>query len=283
MGKEGRKLKSVEPMNMVSPFIMVERNEASNMFKDRIDIEAAEKYTRKKRAEGLKGFGILHIFLAAYVRTVSQYPGINRFIRGQRIYARNNIEIDMTIKKELKLDAPETCIKAVYDGDATADEVYRVFTKLVEDYKNTEDESNFDALARCLRYIPGIVLKFVIFLFKLLDYFGLLPRALTKLSPFHGSMFITSMGSLGIPPIYHHLYDFGNLPVFVSYGAKYTENRLEDDGSVKKHKYIDFCVVTDERICDGHYYASAFKMMKSILLNPEVLDEPPAQIKEDIK
>lgn len=283
MAKEGRKLKSLPSMNMVSPFIMVERNDSSNMFKDRIDVTAAEKYTHKKRAEGLKGFGMLHIFLAAYVRTVSQYPGINRFIRGQRIYSRNNIEIEMAIKKELKLDAPETCIKAEYSKSVTADEVYGVFTQLVENYKNSNSESKFDFVARVLRYIPGIILKFIIHIFKMLDYFGLLPRVLTKVSPFHGSMFITSMGSLGIPPIYHHLYNFGNLPVFISYGAKYTENTLEDDGTVKKHKYIDFCVVTDERICDGHYYASAFKMMKSLLLKPDSLDLPPEKIAEDIK
>ncbi len=283
MAREGRKLKTLPPMNMVSPFIMVNRVGSSNYFSDRIEITAADEYIKKKRAEGLKGFGMLHLFLAAYVRTVSQRPGINRFIRGQRAYARNNIEIDMTIKKELKLDAPETCIKAEYNPGDTADDIYRIFTKLVDDYKNTDDESNFDATAKVLRYIPAFFLKFVIFLFKFLDYFGLLPRALTKVSPFHGSMFITSMGSLGIPPIYHHLYDFGNLPVFVSYGKKYEENSIDSDGTVVKHKYVDFTVVTDERICDGHYYASAFKYLMGIMKNPSVLDTPPEKIVEDIK
>lgn len=283
MAREGRKLKTLPPMNMVSPFIMVNRVGSSNYFSDRIEITAADEYIKRKRAEGLKGFGMLHLFLAAYVRTVSQRPGINRFIRGQRAYARNNIEIDMTIKKELKLDAPETCIKAEYNPGDTADDIYRIFTKLVDDYKNTDDESNFDATAKVLRYIPAFFLKFVIFLFKFLDYFGLLPRALTKVSPFHGSMFITSMGSLGIPPIYHHLYDFGNLPVFVSYGKKYEENSIDSDGTVVKHKYVDFTVVTDERICDGHYYASAFKYLMGIMKNPSVLDTPPEKIVEDIK
>lgn len=283
MAREGRKIKTLPPMNMVSPFIMVNRVGSSNYFSDRIEITAADEYIKKKRAEGLKGFGMLHLFLAAYVRTVSQRPGINRFIRGQRAYARNNIEIDMTIKKELKLDAPETCIKAEYNPGDTADDIYRIFTKLVDDYKNTDDESNFDATAKVLRYIPAFFLKFVIFLFKFLDYFGLLPRALTKVSPFHGSMFITSMGSLGIPPIYHHLYDFGNLPVFVSYGKKYEENSIDSDGTVVKHKYVDFTVVTDERICDGHYYASAFKYLMGIMKNPSVLDTPPEKIVEDIK
>lgn len=283
MAKEGRRLKTIDPMNAVSPFIMVNRSGASNLFSDRIEITAAEKYILKKRAEGLKGFGMLHLFLAAYVRTVSQRPGINRFIRGQRIYARNGIEIQMTIKKTLRLDAPETCINAEYTPDCTADDVYHIFNELVDNYKKTDEENNFDIAAKVFRFIPGVLLKFVVHLLKTLDYFGLLPRFLTKLSPFHGSFFITSMGSLGIPPVFHHLYDFGNLPVFMSYGAKYEEYSIEKDGTVAKHRYIDFNVVTDERICDGHYYASAFKYLKNIFKNPEVLDNPPETIVEDIK
>ena len=283
MAKEGRRLKTIDPMNMVSPYIMSTRTGSSNLFKDRIELTAAEAYIKKKRSEGLKGFGMLHLLIAAYVRTVSQRPGINRYIRGQKIYARNTIEVDMTIKKELKLDAAETCIKAEYQPDATAEDVYYIFTKLVDDYKNSDDGSDFGVLVKVLRCIPGLLLRFLVGILKLLDYFGLLPRWLTKLSPFHGSMFITSMGSLGIPPVFHHLYDFGNLPVFLSYGAKYEEKTLNDDGTIKKSKYIDFTVVTDERICDGHYYASAFKYLKSILKNPEVLDNPPEKVIEDIK
>lgn len=283
MAKEGRRLKTIDPMNMVSTFIMVNRNGATNLFKEKLDIGVAEEYIRKKRKEGLKGFGMLHLFIAAYVRTVSQRPGINRFIRGQRVYARNSIEVEMTIKKELRLDAPETCIKAEYKPDATADEVYHQFNNLVDTYKKTDDESGLDSLIRVLNYIPGIFLKFIVHLLKTMDYFGLLPRFLTKLSPFHASLFITSMGSLGIPPIFHHLYDFGNLPIFISYGAKYEETYLDKKGELKTRRCIDFTVVSDERICDGHYYASAFKYMKSILANPEVLDNPPETIVEDIK
>ena len=44
--------------------------------------------------------------VASYVRTVSQRPGINRFIRGQRVHARNCIEVMLTIKKEIALDSP---------------------------------------------------------------------------------------------------------------------------------------------------------------------------------
>ena len=90
------------------------------------------------------------------------------------------------------------------------------------------------------------------------------------------------MGSLGIPPIYHHLYDFGNIPVFLAFGAKRTVYETRADGTVAKKKYLDYACVTDERIVDGHYYASAMKMIRSLLQHPDRLDEPIEEIKEDI-
>ena len=40
------------------------------------------------------------------------------------------------------------------------------------------------------------------------------------------------------------------------------ENEVEKDGSVKRVRYLDLNISTDERICDGHYYAEAFKKIK---------------------
>ena len=113
---------------------------------------------------------------------------------------------------------------------------------------------------------------------RFLDYFGLMPKAIAKVSPFHCSYFITSMGSLGIPPIYHHLYDFGSCPVFFSFGAKRRTYEIDNTGLVRRRQYMDFTFVLDERICDGYYYASALKLLKNILKNPWQLDEVPTVI-----
>ncbi len=283
--KEGRRVRSLPPMSYVIPYIMKTRNTSMNYIRDSIDIEKAEAYIRKKRQEGLSSFGMLHIFLAAYARTVSQKPGINRFIRGQRIYTRDHIEVMMTIKKEMTLESPDTCIKFYMTPQETAETVYHNFNKLVEENKakSGNGESGFDTTARILTYIPGIFLRFTIGFLRFIDYFGLVPRTLTHISPFHGSLAITSMGSLGIPPIYHHLYDFGNIPVFISYGAKRKVYELDKDGKSIPKRYIDITVVTDERICDGFYFASALKYMRTIFNNPEILDSPPENVMKDIR
>lgn len=280
---DGRKLRSLPPISRVSPYIMKTRNTSSNFIADTVEITNMERYIRRKRQEGYRNFGAMHVFLAAYVRTVSQRPGINRFVSGQKVFARNNIEIALTIKKDMQLNAPDTCVKAVFEPSATAEEVYETLNAVVmREKEKSALDSSFDSTARLLRFIPGLLLKFTVWLLALLDYFGLLPKKLLAVSPFHGSLVITSMGSLGIPPIYHHLYDFGNVPVFLAFGAKRSQNELQRDGAVVERRYIDYNVVTDERICDGFYYASALKYIKQLLKNPAVLSERPAEIIEDI-
>ncbi len=278
--REGRRIRTLPPMSYAVPFIMKERNDTQNMFEDVVDITNIERYLDEKHREGYTDMTLLHVILAAYVRVVAERPGINRFIAGQRIFARNNVECAMTIKKELSLESPDTCIKVNFDPRDNIYNVYKKFQKVAKEA--VAEETDFDDTARILTKLPRFLLRWAIALLKWMDYHGWLPKALEKVSPFHGSMIITSMGSLGIPAIFHHLYNFGTLPIFISYGSVFTADAIKRDGSRERHHFVTLKVVCDERICDGYYYASAFKRIKRYLLHPEVLDNTLEQIAEDI-
>lgn len=278
--KDGRLLRTLTPFSKVIPFIMPRRSDAQNFFEDVIDITAVEDYIAKKHAEGYKNVGLLHVIIAAYLRVLAQRPGINRFVSGQRVYARHGITGVMTIKKYLAVDSPDTSIKVDFSPYDTVLNVCEKFTATAE--KALNSSTDFDKTAAALCKMPRFLFRAAISFLNWLDYHGKLPKFLLDVSPFHGSFVITSMGSLGIDAIYHHIYDFGNLPVFISYGKKFTKTAIEKDGSVSARHYVTFRVVTDERICDGYYYASAFKMLKRYIQHPEWLDVPPAEILEDI-
>ncbi len=281
---DGYKLRTIQPMCKVSPYIMPNRTGACVYFNDSFEVTEVENYIRKKRNQGLKGFGLMHVLLAAYVRVVSQRPTINRFISGQKIFTHDeDIAILLTIKREMRLDAEETIVKLHCTPWDTADDVYRKLSKLIDENRVESADSDFDDAAKALNYIPGLVLKNAMWLLKLLDYFGLLGKKLLEISPFHGSFFVTSMGSLGIPPVFHHLYDFGNIPVFFSFGAKRKATEYRADGAAVERKYIDYTIVCDERICDGFNLASAFKLMRLYLRNPHVLDDPPESVTYDVE
>lgn len=280
---DGRLIRSLTPMQKVLPYIMVTRNTSTNSIADSVEVSNMERYIHQKRREGLKHFGITHVFLAAYVRCVAEFPGLNRFCAGQKVYQRHTIDVSMVVKKDMDSSSPDTCIKVHFNRDDTAAQVYEKFDAKVQAVKETSElDSSFDNLAALFNIVPGLLLKFVIWLLRVFDYFGLLLPALTELSPFHGSMFITSMGSLGIPPIYHHLYDFGNIVQFCSFGAKRTVKSIGPDGEEMVKKYVDYKWTTDERTVDGFYYAAVLKRMRSLLAHPEQLDEIP-EVKEDIE
>ena len=280
---DGRRIRSLDAMNQVSPYIMVTRNTSANYFEEAFEISNVDRYIRQKRREGMTNFGIMHVFLAAYCRTVAKYPGLNRFIAGQKVYSRmEDIQFCLTIKKEMSTQSPETVIKVHLSPKDTAYDVYHKVNETIENAKKAPLDSSFDVTAHALMLVPGVFLKFLVWLLKTLDYFGLLPKFLLEVSPFHGSIFFTSMGSLGIPPIYHHLYDFGNLPVFGSFGCKRKSLQILEDGTAVERKYVDFKFTLDERIVDGYYYAAFFKHFKRIVAKPEVLDKPPEEIKTDI-
>lgn len=279
--KEWYRVRSIDPLAIVSPYIMKNRIGSQNLLTDRIPTARVDKFIKAKQEEGMKNLSFMHVFIAAYIRAVSQRPALNRFIRGQKIYSRRDIELAITIKKEMTLESPDTVIKILFSPTDTLKDVYEKMNAAIDGYREAQD-GGFDRLAKVISFIPGLLLRGTVGILRFLDYFGLLPRFLTRLSPFHASCFITSMGSLGIPPVYHHLYDFGTVPVFCAFGAKQREFKVNADGSVFKYQYVDLTFSLDERIADGYYFASSLKLLRGYMRNPEQLENPPETVNYDI-
>lgn len=279
---DGRRIRTAPAMEQITAYFMPNRNGANNMFEESVEITELERYVRRKRREGLSNFGMSHVIMAAYVRTVAKYPALNRFIAGQKIYSRGeDIALCMTVKREMRTDAPDSVIKVHLHPADTAADVYRKFHVQVEKAKDEMENTAADNTANYFMMIPSLVLKFVMWLLKTLDYFGLVPAFLLEVSPFHGSVYFTSMGSLGIKPVYHHLYDFGTVPAFCAFGRKRRAEEIKD-GEIVERKYVDLKFNLDERICDGFYYANVIKYFLRLLSRPEVLDEIPETIEADI-
>ena len=279
--RTARKLKSLPSMEEIVPFIMVNRSGSQIFFRDTLEIERVERFIREKQHEGMINLSLLHVLIAAYIHTVAQRPAINRFIQGQRIWTKNNIEISLTIKQEMLLGSPDTVIKLAFPKTATLSDVYTALNTEVLNYR-ANPGNGVDDTAKAFTRLPGVILKFAVHFTKTLDYLGLIPKSLKKVSPFHSSIYVTAIGSLGIQTVYHHMYDFGCCPVFMAFGARHNVYIPDREGNIMKRKCVDVSFTLDERICDGYYYADAFKYMKRLLRNPERLDEVP-EVVEDVK
>ena len=280
--KDGRMIRSLPAFSRFIPYIMPTRNDALNYYEESMEVSEVDRCLRRLRVDGYKGLGMLHFLIAAYIRLVSMLPGLNRFVVGRRIYARHDICVVMTVKRALSTEATETTIKVHFEPTDTIFDVYRKLNEKIDEIKASDEHNNTEDVADALSHLPRLLLRIVIWLLRVLDYFGWLPESLTEASPFHGSLIITDLGSLRIGPVYHHIYNFGTLPMFLAFGAKHHVYELDRHGNMVDRKYVDCKLAMDERTVDGHYYAQAFQAWRYIFQHPEILEQPPTRIVDDI-
>ena len=277
---DGRKLKTVPPFFRVIPNVMLERSDSQVYFKQDIILKDMDAYIDKKAAEGIK-LSYMNIIYAALVRIIAERPYLNRFAMNGNLFARNKIFVSLAIKKNFSDEGQETTIKLPFNGTENIFEVKEKLDSAIEKNKYTTNSNNTDALAKALSLVPNGAIRVAIKLLSFLDRHGAMPKAVISASPFHTSVFLTNVGSLGIDSIYHHLYNFGTTSMFFAMGKK-KKSYVYDDDEIHEEKCITIAFVGDERICDGYYYATSFKLLSKYLKKPELLEEH-AVVKSDIK
>ena len=267
---DGKKVKGLDPIFRVIPNVMLDRDDSQVYFKQDIPLKNLDEYIDRKLEEGIR-FSYMDIIYSAIVRIIKERPQLNRFAMHGTLYERDGIYVTLTIKKGLDDNTPETTVKIPFTGDENIFEVSEILQKTIEKNKDLSAENSTDKLAGLLNLVPDTILKWAVKFLWFLDRHGLLPRAIIDASPFHTSAFLTNVGSLGIDSIYHHLYNFGTTSMFFSMGKKKRSYIYEDD-EIRQEKCITIAFVGDERICDGYYYASSFKLLSKYLRKPELLE-----------
>jgi len=178
-------------------------------------------------------------------------------------------------------EGEETLIKPEFNLEDTLADIARKVRIELENNQQIGQQNGSDKISKLLGILPDFVLRSVVWLLFRLDKIGLLPKLIYRVSPWHCSIFLTNIGSIGMESIYHHLYEFGTCSMFVAMGKKSRENILGKDGDILEQKSIVLKFVLDERICDGFYYASSMRQLNKILLDPTVLLTPPESIAYD--
>ena len=278
MRKDGRKIKTIDPMYKLISHIMVERNDSMNMIELTVQQDPIRKYMRRKKDEGYT-FSHLAIVLAAFIRTTAEYPFLNRFVVNKNLYARNELTIGMVVLKPGETEG--TMNKMFFKPDMTIYQVQEVLDEYIERNRGAGKTNSTDKLMATLLSIPGLA-RVGVNLIRWMDWHGLLPKAVIDASPFHCTMTITNLASIGTNYIFHHVYNFGTTSMLMAMGNT-REDPVKRHGEIVFDKVIPIGLVMDERIADGAQFALACKKLQSILQHPEVLEQPPEVVKEDIK
>lgn len=289
---DGNRLRDIDPFMQFFPFIMKNRNESAIYFKQEIDITAVKAFLHDRNRAAVAGGGsgikmtLFHVILAALVRIIAERPQMNRFVVGRRVYQRNAIKLAFVMKREFKDDAKEEIVVMTFDPEDTLD---TLSDKLQKEIHRIRNEAKRDGVSRSgivnwfnvLMLLPRFILQGFVSFVTWLDYHGWLPRFVVDLSPMHTSVFISNLGSLGIDAPFHHLYEFGTTPIFLTIGVSQKVPKVLPDNTIGVREVVNLAVTLDERIGDGFYYARSLKRFQQILENPHELEKPWPQKREN--
>ncbi len=277
MRKDGRRVRTIQPMYQVAAHIMAERSDSMNMTEVDIDLEPIQNYLHEKRKEGVS-LSHLGVVLAAYIRTLCEFPYLNRFVVNKTIYARNEVAIGMVVLKPGEHEG--TMNKMHFDRKMNIFEVQETIDAYIQENRGAGDTNSTDDLIRKLLAVPGLC-RFGVNVFKWMDKHGLLPKSIIDASPFHCSMTITNLASIRTNYIYHHVYNFGTTTMLMAMGNS-RETPVRRKGEIRFVKMMPIGIVMDERICNGSQYALAFKRFEQLLKNPRELEAAPEVLIDDI-
>ena len=272
MRADGKRIKNADPMYTVAAYIMDKRVDSINMITIDIPVDPIKEYLNEKRKQGIN-LSHMAVVLAAYIRTLGEFPELNRFVVNKKIYQRNEVAVGMVVLKAGQIDHG-TMSKMYFNENNTIFEVNDIINKYVEENRETPDNNSTEKLIKVLLSVPGI-LPVGVAIFKWLDKHGLLPKSIIDASPFHMSLGITNLASIRTNHIYHHCYEFGTTSIFMAMGNTREVPKRKGD-EVVFEKCMPIGVTMDERIASGSYFAIAFRRMRHYLRNPELLETSPS-------
>ena len=272
----------MDPIVSITPYLMPMRCDAQVFLEHKLDYEMLSRYIAAKGREGQR-VTFMQIVVAAYVRGISQHPEINRFIKNKQYFARNNCSVSFTLLKDSQdHDSPESTVRIEFDPTDTLFEVRDRMVTAVENNRgeSAEGDAFVNKLAGGLLKVPGLA-SLVVGLVRLLDRYGLAPKALLLELPFYSGMFITNNASIGLHHVWHHIYNFGNVSAFFGMGSVLKEATVDAEGKARMKRWLPIGITVDERVTSGAHYAAFFADVVRCLNHPELMETPPESVRYD--
>ena len=274
---DGRVLKEIDPIIALTPYLMPMRCDAQVMSNYKLDYEKMARYIVEQGGKGHK-LTFMEIIFAAFVRSVSQIPEINRFVVNKRLYARTQLTISFVVLKDTgdpnKIE--ENTVKCSFDPRDTREEEAGEEEFYIEQNRREEADNSTMKVAKLL--LNPILANTVVAIARITDRYGILPKYILDASPFHTTMFFTQMASIGMPAVNHHIYNFGTTSLFVSMGTIQRETQAAPDGTVKRKRWLPAGFTADERICAGKEWAKLVERMMYYIDHLEELETPPEKV-----
>ena len=276
--KDGILVPETDPMHLITPHMVPNRCDNEAVLTELFDMTAVEAYLAKKNADGPEfKYTFFHVICAAIAKVLVLRPRMNRFYAGRRLYDRNDILFAFVVKKKFEDNGAEALAIIKVDRDGEVSPVEQIHGKVKDIVYSVRKENKTEGTTEkmgILTKLPRGLLRFVMSFLNWLDYHGRYPAALMKDDPYFASVFVSNLGSIKMHANYHHLVNWGTNSIFVVIGEKKLTPFFQPDGSVQMRDALELGLTIDERIADGVYFAKSIHLLRRLLSQPELLDEP---------
>ncbi len=273
--KDGVWLKDIPAMNRIMPGIMPNRADNEAYINVDIDLRPINAYLEKLNEGRTEDkYTFFHIISAAVGKAFVLRPKMNRFVVNRKVYQRKEITIAFTVKKRFDDRAEEALAFFRYDPKETLESYHGKIMKVIHATKSYEEKDTstgaMDMVTKLPQWLINTVVRFVLWL----DKHGWAPQSLIGSDPNHAAIFLSNLGSIGLPGGYHHLVNWGTNSCFIVTGKKFMKQEFDKDGNADVHEVIPIGITLDERIADGYYYSGTVALVKELLAHPQLLELP---------
>ena len=272
--KDGVLLRDLDSMHFIMPLIYPNRCDNEAFISERIDLTKLNDYLERKNADGdAHPLKLFYVIVAAVARTCMLRPKMNRFIANKNIYQRNELTAAFVIKKEFADNGAEGLARIRFTEADTMDSVKERIVEQITSNRGGKVDSSTESMD-LFNKMPRFLSKFLVWIVTKLDVHGWVPASLIETDPYYCTIVLTNLGSIRLHSGYHHLTNWGTNSVFVAVGERKLRPYYREDGSFEMRDSIDLGLTVDERIADGYYYSKTIRLLKKLLENPELLEQP---------
>lgn len=256
--------------------IMPNRADSEVYLHDVIDATELVKFLEAKNAQHPDyKTTVFHAFVVGVARMIKERPLMNRYISGRRTYERYDITLSFIAKRRFADGAEEALLTVTARDEDTLDSVSRHIVGDVTRTRQSEHSTDgIDVWIDRFAKVPRILSMALFRVIRWLDFWGIMPKALTEGDTNYSTVLLSNLGSIGCPSVYHHLNNYGTNSIVITLGTLHKEELLMPDGTHELRDVVDFGATLDERIADGFYFARSLKLVKYIFAHPELLDQP---------
>ncbi|PKP69069.1 MAG: hypothetical protein CVT82_12455 [Alphaproteobacteria bacterium HGW-Alphaproteobacteria-4] len=254
------------PYRQMLPYLMPTPNGAIAYYDEYVRAEALLDYIAAQRTLG-RDVDVTDCLLGAIAVALDQVPKVNRFMVGRRLYQRRVRKLSFSALRRKKDRGAEVSAVHLTVGDAWSfDDLHHAVQDRIA-VERSGRRTYTDKELRLTLSLPRLVLGPAVAALKWLDARNLLPGSFIANDPLYCSAFLANLGSIDMRPGYHHLYDWGNCPIFVVAG-KIGPMPMVEDGAVVVRQVLHLRISFDERIDDGLNANDAVIAAKAVLEDP---------------